>query len=60
MEQQTVTPELRQWIAGRVAAGDAAETVMQAMLDSGWAPEVARAAWADGRARPACQCGAAA
>jgi prolyl 4-hydroxylase len=47
MEQQTVTPELRQWIAGRVAAGDAAETVMQAMLDSGWAPEVARAAWAD-------------
>ena len=45
MEQQTVTPELRQWVVARMAAGDAQDVVLQAMHDSGWDTAVAAAAW---------------
>jgi len=38
---QIVTPELRHWIVQQAEAGHAPEQVLRAMLDSGWAHEVA-------------------
>lgn len=39
--KQTVTPELRQWIVDQAQAGHSAESVLQAMLASGWTEDVA-------------------
>lgn len=39
--QQQVTPELRQWIVEQAQAGHPAESVLKAMLASGWAEDVA-------------------
>jgi len=39
--KQQVTPELRQWIVSQAAAGHSAESVLQAMLASGWSEDVA-------------------
>ncbi|MDF1484335.1 2OG-Fe(II) oxygenase [Ramlibacter sp. H39-3-26] len=38
---QTITPELRQWIVEQAQAGFPAPVVLQSMLDSGWAEDVA-------------------
>ena len=47
MSEQTVTPELRQWIIDQAAAGQPSEAVLQSMLASGWTTEVAEAALED-------------
>lgn len=39
--RQQVTPDLRKWIVEQAEAGHSAESVLQAMLASGWAEEVA-------------------
>jgi prolyl 4-hydroxylase len=39
--QQQVTPELRKWIVEQAQAGHGAESVLKAMLASGWAEDVA-------------------
>lgn len=39
--QQQVTPELRKWIVDQAQAGHTAESVLKAMLASGWNEEVA-------------------
>jgi prolyl 4-hydroxylase len=39
--KQQVTPELRQWIVSQASAGHTAESVLQAMLASGWSEDVA-------------------
>ncbi len=39
--QQQVTPELRQWIIQQAQAGHPAESVLKAMLASGWSEDVA-------------------
>jgi prolyl 4-hydroxylase len=39
--QQQVTPELRKWIVDQAQAGHSAESVLKAMLASGWAEDVA-------------------
>jgi prolyl 4-hydroxylase len=39
--RQQVTPELRQWIISQAQAGHSAESVVQAMLASGWSEDVA-------------------
>lgn len=39
--RQQVTPELRQWIVEQAQAGHGAESVLKAMLASGWAEDVA-------------------
>jgi prolyl 4-hydroxylase len=39
--KQQVTPELRQWIVSQASAGHSAESVLQAMLASGWSEDVA-------------------
>jgi prolyl 4-hydroxylase len=39
--QQQITPELRQWIVEQAQAGHGAESVLKAMLASGWSEEVA-------------------
>jgi prolyl 4-hydroxylase len=39
--QQQVTPELRTWIVQQAQAGHSAESVLKAMLASGWAEDVA-------------------
>ena len=39
--KQPVTPELRQWIVEQAQAGHSAESVLKAMLASGWAEDVA-------------------
>ena len=44
MSEQTVTPELRQWIIEQAGAGQPSEAVLQSMLDSGWTADVAEAA----------------
>jgi prolyl 4-hydroxylase len=41
LSKQQVTPELRQWIVSQASAGHSAESVLQAMLASGWSEEVA-------------------
>lgn len=41
MSQQTATPELRQWILDQARAGHTPESVLQAMLGSGWQEDVA-------------------
>ena len=41
---QQVTPELRQWIVAQAAAGQPPEAVLEAMLKSGWAEDVAMVA----------------
>jgi prolyl 4-hydroxylase len=41
---QAITPELRHWILDQVRAGHAAEGILQAMQDSGWAPDTALSA----------------
>ena len=43
---QTVTPDLRQWILAQVAAGCMGEDILKAMRASGWNDAVARAALA--------------
>ncbi len=42
--QQQVTPELRKWIVDQAQAGHTAESVLKAMLASGWNEDVAVAA----------------
>ncbi|MEO7151898.1 MAG: 2OG-Fe(II) oxygenase [Burkholderiaceae bacterium] len=44
MNEQVITPELRQWIIEQAGAGQPSETVLQSMLDSGWTADVAEAA----------------
>ena len=39
--RQQVTPELRQWIVEQAQAGHGADSVLKAMLASGWAEDVA-------------------
>jgi prolyl 4-hydroxylase len=39
--QQQVTPELRKWIVEQAEAGHSAESVLKAMLASGWTEDVA-------------------
>ncbi|HET6829193.1 MAG TPA: 2OG-Fe(II) oxygenase [Ramlibacter sp.] len=39
--QQQITPELRKWIVEQAEAGHGAESVLQAMLASGWSEDVA-------------------
>ncbi len=39
--KQQVTPELRQWIVDQASAGHGAETVLKAMIASGWSEDVA-------------------
>ena len=39
--RQQVTPELRQWIVDQASAGHGAETVLKAMIASGWSEDVA-------------------
>jgi len=39
--QQTITPELRQWIVEQAQAGHNAEVVLRSMVDSGWSEDVA-------------------
>ena len=39
--KQQVTPELRQWIVEQAEAGHSADSVLKAMLTSGWAEDVA-------------------
>ncbi|RZJ07135.1 MAG: 2-oxoglutarate-dependent dioxygenase [Rubrivivax sp.] len=46
MSQQAITPELCEWIAEQTRAGHASETVLAAMVGSGWEEEVARQALA--------------
>lgn len=41
MAQQVATPELRQWIVDQARAGHGPESVLQAMLASGWEESVA-------------------
>ena len=38
---QQITPELRQWIVSQAEAGHGAEAVLQSMVASGWAEDVA-------------------
>ncbi|HEY0822335.1 MAG TPA: 2OG-Fe(II) oxygenase [Ramlibacter sp.] len=40
-KQQQVTPELRRWIVEQAQAGHSAESVLKAMLASGWSEDVA-------------------
>jgi prolyl 4-hydroxylase len=40
-KQQQVTPELRKWIVEQAQAGHSAESVLKAMLASGWSEDVA-------------------
>ena len=40
-QQQQVTPELRQWIVDQAQAGHGADSVLKAMLASGWNEDVA-------------------
>ena len=47
MSEQTVTPELRQWIVEQATAGRSSEAVLQAMIDSGWSEETALDALGD-------------
>ena len=39
--QQQVTPELRKWIVEQAQAGHSADSVLKAMMASGWSEEVA-------------------
>ena len=39
--KQQVTPELRRWIVEQAQAGHSAESVLKAMLASGWSEDVA-------------------
>ena len=39
--RQQVTPELRQWIVEQAQAGHGADSVLKAMLASGWSEDVA-------------------
>ena len=41
---QTVTPQLREWIISQAQAGFAADAVLKSMLDAGWTEDVAIAA----------------
>ena len=38
---QPITPELRRWIVEQAAAGRSSESVLQAMVDSGWSEDTA-------------------
>ncbi|AMO22136.1 2OG-Fe(II) oxygenase [Ramlibacter solisilvae] len=40
-QTQQITPQLRQWIVDQAQAGNSAESVLQAMLASGWQEDVA-------------------
>ena len=44
MTEQTITPELRQWIVDQAASGQPSEAVLQSMLASGWTADIAEAA----------------
>jgi len=41
MTEQSITPELRRWIVEQAAAGRGSESVLQAMIDSGWSEDTA-------------------
>lgn len=41
MSTQQITPELRRWIIDQATAGHGADTVLKAMVDSGWHEDVA-------------------
>jgi len=41
MSQQTITPELRQWIVDQASAGHKPEQVLAAMVSSGWDRDIA-------------------
>ena len=41
---QPITPELRRWIVEQAEIGRPSEDILQAMRDSGWHEDVARAA----------------
>ncbi len=41
MTAQSITPELRRWIVEQAAAGRSSESVLQAMIDSGWSHDTA-------------------
>jgi prolyl 4-hydroxylase len=41
MTAQSITPELRRWIVEQAAAGRSSESVLQAMVDSGWSEDTA-------------------
>ena len=40
--KQQVTPQLRGWIVEQAQAGHSAESVLKAMLASGWNEDIAR------------------
>src|SRR5437868_14186061 len=40
-QKQLITPELRRWIVEQAQAGHTAESVLKAMLASGWSEDVA-------------------
>lgn len=44
MQEQVITPELRQWIIDQSTAGHSVESVLEAMKASGWSEETAIAA----------------
>ena len=44
MQEQVITPELRQWIIDQATAGHSAESVLSAMKASGWSEDTALAA----------------
>ena len=47
MTAQSITPELRQWIVEQAAAGRSSESVLQAMVESGWDEDTALEALAE-------------
>ena len=47
MTDQTVTPELRQWIVEQAGAGRSSDSVLKAMIASGWDEEIALDALGD-------------
>jgi prolyl 4-hydroxylase len=47
MSAQEVTAELRQWIVAQASAGQAPEAVLQSMIASGWAEDIAMVALED-------------
>ena len=53
MSQQVITPELCEWIAEQTRAGHASDSILAAMLGSGWEETVARQALARTLGQPA-------
>lgn len=44
MSQQTITPELRQWVAEQIRVGHLPEAVIEAMVQAGWKEDLAASA----------------